>query len=283
MKSIPRIGLGTYRMRDSDAEALVYDAIRIGYRHFDTAAVYRNESAVSSGVKRAINEGLVSRKDVWITTKIAPKDQGYDKCSKAILERLKLLDLDYIDLLLLHWPGSQGLKPSNPKNKENRLGSITAMHEAVLAGSVKRIGVSNFDIVHFDDIPSTVELFCNQIEFHPLLNTPDSLKLFEYCKNRKILIQAYSCLGEGKLLDSEKYPQVAQVAKELNCTSAQVLIAWALSKGCIVMPKSSSKTRLQENFESVKIKLSQDHVKVLDGMADAFGSLKFCWNPKEIV
>ncbi|KAJ3358630.1 hypothetical protein HDU91_005159 [Kappamyces sp. JEL0680] len=282
MQQIPRVGMGTYRISDS-TEQLVYEAVRIGYRHFDTAAVYRNEQQVGAGIKRAINDGLVARQDVWVTTKIAPKDQGYEKCRKAIDKRLEELDVTYIDLLLLHWPGSQGLKPDNPKNKDNRIGSLLAMHESMKTGRIKRIGVSNFNQSHFEGLePYLQDIFCNQIELHPLLWTPETQALLAFLRSHNIKVQAYSSLGEGRLLDAEQFPELQDIALRNKTTIATVLIAWALDKGFIVMPKSSSVRRLQENFDAAEIRLPRQDLDAMDALVARYGETKFCWDPSRI-
>ena len=186
---IPKIGFGTYRIGPDQAQATVYEAIKLGYRHIDTAAVYKNEKQVGMAINQAIKEKLLSRKDLFLTTKVSPKDGGYEKTLVAIKNSLELLDCDYIDLLLLHWPGSQKLKPNDRLNKENRIGSIRAMNEMRMNGPILNIGVSNFNINHFDGIPNDILLLANQIELHPLLWDSKTKDLVDYCHAKGIIEQ----------------------------------------------------------------------------------------------
>ncbi|KAJ3276841.1 hypothetical protein HDV01_002896 [Terramyces sp. JEL0728] len=279
---IPKIGLGTYRLKGEAVQKIVYDAVKMGYRHIDTACVYKNEQDIGRAISKLIEEGVVKRSDLFITSKIAPKDQGLEKASEAVNASLEKLgpEVGYLDLMLVHWPGSQGLKPDNPKNKENRIGTMNSLHEAYREGKVKAIGVSNFNISHFEGI--NVPIHLNQVEFHPLLWTKETRRLIEFCSDRKIVIGAYSCLGEGNLLDGEAFPELKGLAEEIDCTIAQVLIAWALEKNTIVMPKASSNTRLKENLEAGEIRLAKQQVDIIDHLVDRVGSTKYCWDPSRI-
>ena len=195
---IPSLGMGTYRLKGPELTELVYQAIRLGYRYFDSAEVYRNEKDVAAGISRAIKEGLVERSQVFYSTKISPKNQGYEKCLKGIQVCLDQVtaDIGYIDLLLLHWPGSQSLKAFNLKNRENRIGSLQAMKESLTWPGIKLIGVSNFTLQHLQDIEPDIPIYCNQIELHPLLySKQETQSMIETCSLKNIRIQAYSSLG----------------------------------------------------------------------------------------
>jgi diketogulonate reductase-like aldo/keto reductase len=271
----PAMAIGTYQMYD--AENIVYEAIKIGYRHVDTAAVYKNEEQVGRAIQRAIQDGIIERKDIFVTTKVAPKDQGYEKATAAIETSLQKLGLDYIDLMLIHWPGTSKLKPSNPKNKENRLGTIQALKESK---KLRFIGVSNFNIEHLEGIDDVVHV--NQFELHPLLWDTETRKLFDYCASRSITVGAYSCLGQGNLLHAKEYPELDTVARKHACTIGQVLIQWALEKGCIVMPKASSIERLKENFGAQLVRFDMEDITMIDAIVARTGRVKYCWDPKEI-
>ncbi|KAJ3316043.1 hypothetical protein HDV04_000252 [Boothiomyces sp. JEL0838] len=280
---VPRIGLGTYRLKGEAAQKIVYDAVKMGYRHIDTASVYKNEQDIGRAISKLIEEQVVRREELFVTSKIAPKDQGFEKAQSAIQASLENLGpaVGYIDLMLVHWPGSQGLKPDNPLNKENRIGTMKALHEAYKNGLIKAIGVSNFNIYHFEGIDVPIHL--NQFEFHPLLWTGETRKLLEFCHSRNIVVGAYSCLGEGSLLNPEAYPELEKVSQELGCSIAQVLIAWALVKNTIVMPKASSSARLKENLDAGKITLNSQQIETIDKIVERVGSVKYCWDPSKIV
>ncbi|OQR90888.1 aldo-keto reductase [Thraustotheca clavata] len=275
---VPAIGVGTYRLRGQDAERVVYDAVRVGYRHIDTAVVYKNEKFVGEAIRRVVDEGIVTRADLFVTSKVSPKFMGYEMSKKCIEQSLSDLGLDYVDLMLVHWPGTQGLRTDDPRNKPNRIGTMQALKEAYEAGIVKAIGVSNFNIVHFEGIEA-FPIHVNQFEFHPLLYTPETRELMEFCSAKSIAVEAYSCLGEGVLLNINEFPEIHAVATELKCTAAQVLIAWALHQGCIVMPKASSIGRLRENIQANEVVLEKDHIETINNIIQRTGRRKFCWDP----
>ncbi|KAF0689725.1 Aste57867_18836 [Aphanomyces stellatus] len=276
---IPQVAVGTYRLKGEDAERVVYDAVCIGYRHIDTAAVYRNEEAVGRAIQRVIAEGIVTRSELFVTTKVSPKQMGYDKTVDAISQSLAKLSLEYIDLMLLHWPGTAGKKADSPLNASNRVGSMQALAESHHAGVLKAIGVSNFLEVHFQGL-ETFPIHVNQVEFHPLQWAPALHGLATFCRSRHMLMAAYSSLGEGALLDATAYPELQVVASRLHCSIAQVLLAWTCHHGWIVMPKASSKARLLENFQLVD--LTDADVAAMNQLVERTGAHKFCWDPSTI-
>ncbi|KAJ2999995.1 hypothetical protein HDV02_001252, partial [Globomyces sp. JEL0801] len=266
---IPKIGLGTYRLKGDQVRKLVYDAVVLGYRHIDTAAVYKNEREIGLALTDLFQNGVVNRSELFITSKIQPKDMGYVKTKKAVEESLHNLNLEYLDLMLVHWPGTQKLKFDNPKNKINRIESVTALMEFRKDDVLKAVGVSNFNVNHFQGVEDcSIQL--NQIEFHPLLWCEKTAEIVEYCQKRDIVIGGYSCLGEGKLLESEKFPELSKIALETGYSIAQVLIAWALAKGCVVTPKASTIERLKENIRATEIRLSQSHMLMLDNLSTKY-------------
>ncbi|KAI8902674.1 aldo-keto reductase [Globomyces pollinis-pini] len=278
---IPKIGLGTYRLKGDQVRKLVYDAVVLGYRHIDTAAVYKNEREIGLALTDLFQNGVVNRSELFITSKIQPKDMGYVKTKKAVEESLHNLNLEYLDLMLVHWPGTQKLKFDNPKNKINRIESVTALMEFRKDDVLKAVGVSNFNVNHFQGVEDcSIQL--NQIEFHPLLWCEKTAEIVEYCQKRDIVIGGYSCLGEGKLLESEKFPELSKIALETGYSIAQVLIAWALAKGCVVTPKASTIERLKENIRATEIRLSQSHMLMLDNLSTKYGVTKYCWDSTNI-
>ncbi|KAI9236161.1 MAG: NADP-dependent oxidoreductase domain-containing protein [Podila humilis] len=238
---MPSVGLGTYRIRDQDTlDACILEALRSGYRLIDTATVYRNEVMIGNSLKKIFEQNLVpglTRQDLFITSKLAPKDQGYGACYKAVLNSISNLQLDYIDLYLIHWPGTAKLKLPDPQNATNRMESWHALEDLYHARKLRAIGVSNYTLPHltqlverprrnhhsFDnnhahDVPSThttdpsslshphgartmVIPHVHQFELHPRLFQRD---LVEYCQAHRIQVQAYSSLGEGRLIVRSK-------------------------------------------------------------------------------
>lgn len=214
--------VGTYKMGTDKPllKMIVIEALKMGYTLIDTAAVYRNEEIVGEAINEFLStpSNIMRRSDIYITTKIAPKDQGFEKASKAIDESLQKLQTPYIDLLLIHWPGTANLALENPQNRENRHGTWKAMIQAKKIGKVKSIGVSNFTIAHLQDFINTFEEVpaVNQFELHPLHQEKDLVK---FCHSHNIFVQSYSTLGCGKFVNGEyELPRVNELAKKFGCT-----------------------------------------------------------------
>ncbi|KND03079.1 uncharacterized protein SPPG_02144 [Spizellomyces punctatus DAOM BR117] len=269
---LPSLGLGTYRLKGTECREVVKNALKVGYRLIDTAAVYKNESDVGAAVQELVNTGEITREQVFITTKISPKDQGFDKAYAAGLTCLSNLGLSYIDLLLIHWPGTQGRKPTDPRNTTNRQESWRALEKLYKEGRVRAIGVSNFTVEHLKGLIKVAEIVphVNQFEFHPCLYKTQH-PLVTYCKSTQIQPQAYSSFGEGHLLHS---------CLNLNtkCTRAQILLVWALRQSVGVIPKASSLERLIENLGAVELDEDVEGLEVLDG-----GEKRFCWDPTSVI
>ncbi|OMJ27880.1 Prostaglandin F synthase [Smittium culicis] len=283
-KEIPILGLGTYRLKSKDSlKSLIRDAILTGYRHFDTATVYKNEEIIGEAFEEIFSDETlnISREDVWVTSKLSPSEQGYENALNAVQRSLKKLKFDYIDMYLIHWPGVFKLKVSDPKNSVKRQESWKALEELYSKGIVRSIGVSNYQIKHLKELAtySTVTPAVNQCEFHPLLYTKD---LVDYCKESGISFMAYSSFGEGRLVNgSIRIPELDLVSKKHNASAAQVLLSWSLHRGIIVIPKASSNKRLENNFASLKIKLDDDDIVAIDSISNA-NSSRFCWDSNTI-
>ncbi|TPX64721.1 hypothetical protein SpCBS45565_g05678 [Spizellomyces sp. 'palustris'] len=267
---LPSLGLGTYRLKGAECREVVKNALRVGYRLIDTAAVYKNEGDVGAAVQELVNTGEITREQVFITTKISPRDQGFDKAYAAGLTCLSNLGLSYIDLLLIHWPGTQGRKPTDPRNKTNRTESWRALETLYKQGRVRAIGVSNFTVEHLKGLlESGAEIF----EFHPYLYTTQQ-PLLTYCKSNHIQPQAYSSFGEGHLFQSP----CSLNTNGTKCTRAQILLSWALRQNVGVIPKASCLDRLIENLGAVEV----DKEFVLDFL-DQDVVKRFCWDPTGVV
>ncbi|CDO95488.1 unnamed protein product [Kluyveromyces dobzhanskii CBS 2104] len=253
---IPSLGLGTYEIPPNKTAEVVYQALKVGYRHFDTAVLYGNEYEVGQGIKRWIDENPQAhkREDVFYTTKIWDTQNGYEKAKKAIdhcLEEVE--DLRYIDLLLIHSPLS---------GKKLRLETYQAMQEAVDEGKVKSIGVSNFGFHHIEELLKWDKLkykpVVNQIEISPWCMRQE---LADYCQSMGIRIEAYAPLTHGYKL---KDPDLIKVANEVGCDAGQALIRWSLQKGYIPLPKTQSVSRLASNLDVYSFDLTSDQMDQLD-------------------
>lgn len=237
--TIPQLGFGVWQVPDDEAQVAVEEALRVGYRHIDTAAVYRNEE----GVGRALKASGLDRDDVYITTKLWNADQGYDSAFTAYATSLDKLGLDTVDLYLIHWAS-----PAFGLYEESWKALVKLREE----GRVRAIGVSNHHEAHLNDIIAAtgVTPVLNQVELHPYLQQSELRAVHE---DLGIVTEAWSPLGSGKgLLDD---PVLKRIAEKHGATPAQVTIAWHLALGNVVIPKSVTPSRIAENFESTKVTL----------------------------
>ncbi len=276
---IPSIGLGTYNMSPEEAERMTYKSILYGYRHIDTAAVYRNEEAVGIGLKKAMTELNLNREDIFVTTKLWPgglikvdKVKNFEGSIKSFEKSLYKLGLDYIDLYLIH----------SPHAKKTRIEQWEALIDIKEREKVKHIGVSNWGINHIEELnQNNLPLpEANQIELHPWSQKP---QLVNYLREKQIDIIAYSSLvplstwrhkdGENSkksdelqmISESEDSP-FKQLSKKYNATEAQFLLKWALELGYSILPKSIELKRMEENF-NLDFSISQidmDYIETLD-------------------
>jgi 2,5-diketo-D-gluconate reductase A len=249
--TMPVIGLGVGELSDAETEESVSAALAAGYRLLDTASAYGNEAAVG----RAIASSGVPREELFVTTKLATADQGYQSSQDALAASLERLGLDYVDLYLIHWPaGEQG------KYVDSWGGLLSSKG----SGLTRSIGVANFNEDHLSDIVdlSFVAPVVNQIELHPLLNQAELRAVNE---SRGIVTEAYGPLGVGRLLDN---PTIVSVAEAHGKTPAQVLIRWSIQLGNIVIPRSSSPERVRSNLDVFDFELTDDEMTTLNGLDD---------------
>ncbi|KAJ3022948.1 hypothetical protein HKX48_004861 [Thoreauomyces humboldtii] len=288
---MPLLGLGTYRMQGEVCKATVKAALRAGYRLIDTADVYKNEKEVGAAIAELIEEGVILRKDVFVTSKIAPKDQGFEKCLAAARRCLENLGpaVEYLDLLLIHWPGSSKMLVTDPRNATNRHESWKALEQLYADGTVRAIGVSNFTPLHLQILLDPAHggakevPHLNQFEYHPAIHEVQQ-PLVDFCRLHGIQQQAYSSYGEGCLLSPEDpiAPVLASIRHARNATAAQVLLAWSLQRGVSVIPKTSSEARLLENLQANGVRLLDTDLEELDRMGTQATQRRFCWDPTDV-
>lgn len=258
---IPIIGFGTWQTPDGDvAEHAVESALNAGYRHIDTAAAYGNEESVGEALKRS----GVNRHDLFITTKLWNADHGYRSAKAAIDRSLQNLKVDYLDLYLIHWPNPVDMRDHWA---EANAESWRAMEEAVQAGKIRAIGVSNFRKRHLDELLKTAEIkpVVNQIMLNPSDLQPDVVKVNN---ELKLLSEAYSPLGTGGLLGNET---VNEIASEVGKFPAQVLIRWSLEHGFLPLPKSVHDKYIRANAEVFDFNLSSEQMNKLDSLHGVSG------------
>ncbi|TFF92074.1 MAG: aldo/keto reductase [Promethearchaeota archaeon] len=247
---IPVLGFGTWGLEGKTAINATRWAIEIGYRLIDTAFIYGNEVEVG----KAIKASEVLREEIFITTKVWQTDMRYKKTFKSFERSLKNLDIDYLDLFLIHWP------------REKRLETWRAMEKIYEEGKVKSIGVSNFTISNLKELLSHSEIIpvVNQVEFSPFLYQKD---LLEFCHQHKIQLEAYSPLTRANKLNN---PVLKDISNKYKKTTAQILLRWALQHQIIAIPKSSSKEHIEENANIFDFIIEEADMKKLDRVDECF-------------
>lgn len=258
---IPCVGFGTWQTPDGKvAIESVEEALKVGYRHIDTAAIYGNEESVGIAIK---NSGI-KREELFITTKVWNTDQGYESTLKAFETSIKKLGVDYVDLYLIHWPVPKIFKDSWEKVS---IETYKALEKLYKDGKVKAIGVSNFKTHHLQNIMDNCEIvpMVNQIEINPGLNQEETIK---FCKENNILLEAYSPLSTGNIF---KVKEMQAISEKYNKTIAQVSLRWSLEKGYLPLPKSVTPSRIKENTEIFDFELEAEDINFMDNLVECSG------------
>lgn len=247
---IPQLGFGTFQIWPYEAQQAVEDALALGYRHIDTAAAYCNEAQVGAALKAF---GMAD--EIFVTTKLRNADHGREDALRACDESLSNLGINAIDLYLIHWPA-----PVNDRYVE----AWKTLVELQERGMVRSIGVSNFLPEHLDRIIEATGVVpaVNQIESHPRFWQPE---LEAYCRERGIVVEAYSPLGHGKDIESEP---VCAAAERLGVTPAQVVLRWHVQKGHVVLPKSTKPARMKQNMDIYGFELDESEIAAIDALHD---------------
>lgn len=247
---MPQLGFGVWQVPDDEVTPAVSKALETGYRAIDTAKVYNNER----GVGKALAQGNIPREELFITTKVWNSDQGYETTLKAFDESLDKLGLDYVDLYLIHWPTPEF---------DTYVETYKALEKLYNDGRVKAIGVCNFNIEHLQRLldECDVKPVLNQVECHPYFQQNE---LKEFCAKHDIFVESWSPLNQGGAVLNDEV--VKQIAEQHGKTPAQVIIRWHLQSNAIVIPKSVTPSRIEENFNVFDFELGTEDMKKMDAI-----------------
>jgi diketogulonate reductase-like aldo/keto reductase len=262
--TIPGLGYGTYQTPPEDAYRAVTDALAVGYRHIDTAALYGNES----GVGQAVKDSGLKREEVFITSKLWNTERGYDKTMAAFEKTLAELGTDYLDLYLIHWPANE--KQFGQEAAALNLDTWRAFEDLYKAGKIKAIGVSNFMPNHLEALLAQAEIkpMVNQIEVHPGWPQTEAIR---YCQRNDILVEAWAPLGEAAALSN---PVLAKIAAKYDHTPAQVCLRWEIQQGILPLPKSVHRERMAENTKLFDFELTEDEMDIIGALRNLGGQCK---------
>lgn len=252
---IPGPGFGTWKIIGNEGAAIISEALRIGYRHIDTAELYHNQEIIGNILKKC----GVNRKDLYITGKLHNEVRGYQETKDAIESTLRELQSDYLDLYLIHWPKPRIFKDCY---LEKNIESWRAMEDMVRAGNIKSVGVSNFLEHHLRPLlrEASIKPVVNQIEFHPYYSQNDIL---QYCMEENILIEAWSPLGNGKCLESNMLKSIAQ---KNHITVPQVCILYVMQKGMLPIIKAATSEHMRENLQIPEKTLDEMDMEIISNL-----------------
>ena len=268
---IPVLGFGTWKAKDGEeAYQATLAALKAGYRHIDTAAIYKNEESVG----RAIKDSGIPREELFITTKLWNDNRTYEEAQEAFAQSMERLGLDYLDLYLIHWPNPKPLRENDAWKKRNAE-VWRAMEDLYEAGKIRAIGVSNFLPHHLEALLETARIrpAVNQIRLAPGVYKTEAVN---FCRESNILLEAWGPFGQGELFQN---PDVQAVADKYGKTIAQIALAWSLQEGFLPLPKSVTPSRIASNLDCFDIELDAADLEVLKNISGLAGGAP---NPDEM-
>ncbi|CAN9502720.1 unnamed protein product [Ophioblennius macclurei] len=265
---IPVLGLGTSHRGGYSHEAVTFALQECGVRHLDTAERYGCEEKLAAALKQS----GVPRRDLWLTNKLWPGNYGYGAARKACLDSCARMNVEYFDLYLLHWP--EPMTPS-ASNREMRAETWRALEKLYEEGVCRAIGVSNFLVKHLEQLQEdcSVTPHVNQVEYHPF-QQPD--QLIRYCSDHGIVFEGFSPLAKGQAL---AHPVVQRIAEKHGRTASQICIRWSIQNGAVTIPKSTKKSRIQENCQVFDFQLDDSDMAALAGLHDG---RHVSWDPTNV-
>ena len=276
---MPLVGFGTYRIQERDTIYQVVDeSLKAGFRSIDTAAVYRNEEDIGYALKSLLPKYNLERNNIFITTKLSPSENGNaEGIEQSVQRSLQALNITYIDLYLIHWPGASRIPENSINNRSLRAKTWKILVDLQKQGILRSIGVSNYTVNHLEqlqrdceDVPPAV----NQFECHPHYRQE---QLIKYCNEKDIHVQAYSSLGTSSNTSLLRDPIITRIASELNVLPAQLLLKWALQQGIGVIPKAVKREHIRDNIQ-LDFTIDKESMKVLSSLPQQ----KYAWDPSNV-
>lgn len=260
-EKVPSLGFGTFRLGGADCLDGVADALERGYRHIDTAQMYKNEEFVGEAIKKS----GIDRDDIFLTTKVTPDNMPVEKFLPSVEESLKKLNTDHVDLLLIHWPSDD----------ETNKAALAELASAKEKGYTRLIGVSNFPVRLLEYAKKQEDIFCNQVEYHPYLGQE---KILKFLRENDMMLTAYSPLGIGKILKDDV---IISIAEKYGHSPAQIVLRWHIQQENVAaIPKASDKKHRQSNFEIFDFELSDDDMKSIFDLDQKNRLVNPPWGPE---